>query len=452
MSNPHLARWQTITAATLFSGYVAYYVCRSNLSVCAPLIEAEFAEQGATKDDIGMIVSVGVALYALGKLINGLIADYVRGRTMFLFGMGASLVCTVLLGMSQSLLVFGILWGANRFVQSMGWVALVKTVSRWFPVERHATIMGLVSLSYLFGDALVRLYLGTLLSIGKQAEGTSWQRLADWRTIFFIAAATLAVMGLGVIRFLRSSPLDIGAVEPSANPANVFGEGGNSADPVPLRELLPPLLVSPVFWIVCAISCGLTLVRETFNFWTPTFLRETTGLNVSNAAMTSLVFPLTGGVAAIIGGLLSDRWQGRHERVVIPCVALLALWLTLLGTIDLRGRPGLALFLLCGVSFFLTAPYTLIVGVVPLDIAGKRGSSTASGLIDSAGYVGAILSGYVVGAIATRFGWGWAFCGLAAVSALTGVLTLAYWVLHSRQRRVGHSQLQSDSDDTPHSD
>ena len=31
---------------------------------------------------------------------------------------------------------------------------------------------------------------------------------------------------------------------------------------------------SPAFWIVCLMSLGVTLLRETFNNWTPTYLVE----------------------------------------------------------------------------------------------------------------------------------------------------------------------------------
>lgn len=41
----HLFRWQVITFVTLWLGYAGYYVCRSNLSVAGPLLQAELAEQ-----------------------------------------------------------------------------------------------------------------------------------------------------------------------------------------------------------------------------------------------------------------------------------------------------------------------------------------------------------------------------------------------------------------------
>ena len=68
-----------------------------------------------------------------------------------------------------------------------------------------------------------------------------------------------------------------------------------------------------------------------------------------------------------------------------------------------------------------------------LDIGGKQASGTVSGLSDSAGYGGAILSGYTVGLLAERYGWNTAFLGLAGVSLFALATAVIYWRLNERQ-------------------
>ncbi|MFP6763218.1 MAG: hypothetical protein VB858_06360, partial [Planctomycetaceae bacterium] len=99
---------------------------------------------------------------------------------------------------------------------------------------------------------------------------------------------------------------------------------------------------------------------------------------------------------------------------------------------DLTGRPVLALVLISAVSFFLIAPYSYLSGVMALDLGGKRGSATVAGLSDSAGYLGAILSGQAVGLIAERYGWGHAFGALSGVCALTTITAVIYMVWHEK--------------------
>jgi OPA family glycerol-3-phosphate transporter-like MFS transporter len=429
-----LRRWQQITAASLFVGYAGYYLGRSCLAIATPMMVDPSASHGLTKAQIGLVASVGVLTYAIGKVINGLIADYLGGRQIFLFGMAATVACTAAFGISSTLPMFIAVWGANRFFQSMGWNALVKTASRWYPAHRQATIMGFLSLSFLFGDAIDRAYLGGLVEIGQRSTGTPLSILANWRSVFLIAAGTLGLIAIVMTFVLRSSPRDLGLEEPSANPQNVFGAAGQSAAPVPLLELLLPFLQSPVFWSICGINFGLTLIREAFNNWSSTFLKEVAGLSSGQAGIASLVFPLAGGIGAIAAGFLSDRLGGRHGRVVVPSLVLLVVSLGSMAVVNVTGRPIVAMAMVAGTSFFLIGPYSYLSGVMALDLGGKRGSSTASGLIDGAGYVGAIASGWGVATIAARYEWAGVFLSLAGVCCLTLIVAVAYLILSERKR------------------
>ncbi len=417
MNKDRTFRWQSITLGTLFVGYAGYYVCRSNLSVTTPLILADLGGEGITKEKIGAIVSLGVGLYAVGKITNGLLADFLGGRRLFLLGMAASVVCTVLFGISSGLIVFGLAWGVNRYVQSAGWGALVKLASRWYPVRLHSTIMAVLCLSYLWGDGLGRIYLGFFMTFK-----------LNWRAIFFIAAATLAAIAAASWFLLREDPKDVGAQEPAGNPDNVFASSGDAARPEGLGQLLAPLLANGLFWLVCVMNFGLTLIRETFNFWTPLYLKEVAQMSDSGAASASSLYPFVGGFSVLIAGAISDRFQGRHGRVVVPALVILVAALWALGSVPVSGKPGMALLLISGVAFFMMGPYSFCSGVMALDLGGKRGSSTAAGLIDSAGYLGAMLSGYGVGKLAGLYGWAAAFQALAGVAGLTAVTAVVYWI------------------------
>jgi MFS transporter, OPA family, glycerol-3-phosphate transporter len=435
MSDSRLRRWQTITAGTLFVGYAGYYLGRSCFAIAKPLMLDPASGLGLTKEHLGTVDSTGVVAYAVGKVVNGIIVEYLGSRRMFLVGMVATIVCTTAFGLSAGLPFFLGIWGVNRFAQSMGWPALVKTASRWYPLAGLATVMGFLSLSFLFGDALIRLYLGGLVKIGEHYSGTPLGHLADWRVVFLIAAATLGAIALLTLALLRSSPRDLGLEEPAANPNNVFGEAGQSAATVPLKALILPLLESPVFWSICGINFGLTLIREAFNNWTATFLNEV-GMSPGDAGIASLSFPLAGGISAIVAGLLSDRLHGRHGRVVVPSLVFATASLYLMGIVPFDGRPRAAIALISVTSFFLIGPYTYLSGVMALDLGGKRGSSTAAGLLDGAGYLGAIASGQGVAWIAVKYEWGAAFKTLALACGLTLIFAVTYLILSERGRRA----------------
>jgi len=216
----------------------------------------------------------------------------------------------------------------------------------------------------------------------------------------------------------------------------VYGQGGNAPRPADLFDLLWPLATSFSFWLVCIISFGLTLVRETFNVWNPIYLKEAVGLSDSGAATASALFPLVGGLSTIAAGLLTDRVAGgRRGSVMFPFLALLVVALFGLAQVAPDSGAILPLALTSVVSFALLGPYSFLTGVISLDFGGKRGSSTAAGLADTAGDFGAVISGYGVGAIAEEHGWSGAFSTLGTVAVITLLAAALYWYLHDFRRR-----------------
>jgi OPA family glycerol-3-phosphate transporter-like MFS transporter len=434
-----LRRWQLITLAALFVGYAGYYLCRSNLSVSAKSISGEFPEIGKTQ--LGILSSVGLVMYATGKVVNGLLADLLGGRRLFLLGMVLSVACTVTFASADRLSAavagtwldgvfssvewppllgtLAVIWALNRFVQSMGWGGLVGIVSRWYPAGRYPSVMGVLSMSYLLGDTLARLYLGVVIELG-----------TGWRGVFLVAAATLGLIALAGSFTVFDRPGDKGLPDPNAS---ATGTETPAEQPRPgLRTLLVPLMSNPMFWLVCAMNAGLTFIRETFNFWSPSFLKEAAHMSEGWAAIGSAAFPTAGALAALAAGALSERFGGRHGRVAVPSMLVLIAALLVLGTVPVGGRPLLGVVLIGAVGFGLMAPYTFCSGVMAIDLGGRHGSGTSAGLIDGAGYFGAVLSGYGFGKLAELYGWGTAFTALAGVAGLTSVAAFLYLLRHER--------------------
>ncbi len=293
--------------------------------------------------------------------------------------------------------------------------------------------MGVLSLSFLFGDAVGRFFLGALIQAG-----------IGWRGVFFAAAATLIAIAIGSWITLRNSPADLGLPEPPVSAANVFGAAGATSTPESLADLIGPFVRSPSFWAICIVSFGLTLIRETFNAWTPTYLVDVYGLTQADAAQKSSIFPFIGGVSVLFVGRLSDH-VGSSVRLVIaiPLLALAVVALSLIGSRAALDSQITGLILLSGVAFLLIGPYSLLAGAIAMELGGRRGSATAAGLIDSAGYLGAVLSGWGIGSVAERSGWTTAFQLLAIVAAGAVLATLAYWALQQRAARLATARGQA---------
>jgi MFS transporter, OPA family, glycerol-3-phosphate transporter len=415
-------RWRSVTAVALFTGYAGLYLCRSNLSVSAPLIAADPTLEGVSIGTIGAIASAGVLAYALGKPVTGIAGDLLGGRRMFTAAMWATVAATVMFGAGGTAVLLGGAWVANRFVQSSAWGALAKLVAGWFAPERYGRIMAVLSLSFLFGDAAARLALGWLVHAG-----------AGWRTVFAVSAATLSVVAVGVGLLLRERPSERGLPDPpSTGSASAYGADDRRA--LGVIGLVRPLLAAPTFLPLCVLSCGLTLVREAFNIWTPTFLVATYDMPAGDAARWSAVFPMVGGISVVLVGILGDRLgPGRRMWLTAPLVLCAGLVAIAAGADPIMRDVRLGLSALAVIALLLIGPYSLLAGAIAVELGGQRGAATAAGLIDTAGYLGAMLSGVTVAATSERFGWGWSLQLLGAVLVMASLVAVGVARLERRQ-------------------
>ena len=394
------------TFAALFVGYAGYFLGRAALPAATPFILAEYAALGVDKALIGWVATAGTVAYMLGKLVNGPLADRVGGRAYFVAGMAGSALLTALFaatGVSAfgytGVGLFALAWSLNQFVLSAGWGSLLQVVSRRFPPSSHAGVMGLLSMSFLLGNAAALLYYGGLERLG-----------LGWRGMVLVAAGSLLALAVGCgLALWREPP--------------VFAREPRAADQ---SGVVAQLARTPAFWGVCALSGGMTLLRTAFNTWSPTFLNEAAGMAAGNAILGGAVFPIVGAVSTAVAGYASDRWRGRRGPVITVALVGLTLTLATMAAAPLAGNAPLALALVACAAFFLTGPYSFCAGVLALDLGGKRGSATAAGLIDAAGYLCATASGVGVGTVAEAHGWPAVFALLAGVAALTALAGLVY--------------------------
>ena len=118
-------RLQAFTAATL--GYSLYYVCRTSLNVMKkPILDSGSLDAS----QLGVIGSALLFAYAVGKFVNGFIADYCNIKRFMATGLVVSASANALmgvLGLAQSVIptavvfvAFAVMWGLN------GWAHLLR--------------------------------------------------------------------------------------------------------------------------------------------------------------------------------------------------------------------------------------------------------------------------------------------------------------------------------------
>src|ERR1039458_2043285 len=315
------------------------------------------------------MASVGTVAYAFGKFFSGALADTGGGRRSFLGGMSGSIFFTIVFAMSGGFPLLTLAWIGNRLFQSQGWAGLVRVSSRWFSYSTYGSVMAVVSLSFLFGDAGCRWMMSELMAHG-----------VGWRGVFFFASGALAVLMVICMLLLRESPEERGLPKPEVNPRNVYAReeganGGTSGDDerVNIGAILKPLLTSFPFWMVCVLAFGATLLRETFNLWMPTYFVQFVGLSSSAAASHSALFPLCGGISVLLPGFLSDKLGPNGRNIlVVAGMSGCAVCLMLMGHIPSAAGPWAPSILVGLVGFTLLGPYSYLAGAMSLALDGAH--------------------------------------------------------------------------------
>lgn len=160
-------RWQVFLSATV--GYGIYYVCRLSLNV----VKKPIVDSGTlTETELGIIGSALFITYAVGKFVNGFLADRVNVRRFMSLGLLAAALVNLILGFSVPSGVFIALWAINGWVQSMGAPAGVVAQSRWIPDKQRGRFYGVWSASHNIGEALTFILVAAVVSAAGWPPGS----------------------------------------------------------------------------------------------------------------------------------------------------------------------------------------------------------------------------------------------------------------------------------------
>ena len=370
--------------------YSLYYVCRMSINVVKqPLIDKGILSAG----QLGLIGSSLLFVYAVGKFLNGFIADYCNIRRFMATGLFISAVVNLLMGvfglfgnMLPTMLIFisfAILWGINGWMQSMGSAPGVISLSRWFPQSKRGSYYSLFSTSP---------YIGEFISYNLLALVVGW---LGWQA-GFIAAASAGLAGATVILlFVSDTPESKGL--PSVQ--ELSGETLTKADKMPTRELQKMILKHPGIWVIAISSAFIYITKYAVAGWGVLFLQKARGFDLAQASQVIAFSAVFGILGTVLAGWMSDRmFKGDRAR---PAV--------LSGIIS---TSSLILFLFVGRGFVLNifyvslfslstgVLYCIVAGLMAVDIVPRKATGAALGVVGISSYVAAgfqdIVSGYLI--------------------------------------------------------
>ena len=373
-------RWSVFISATL--GYSLYYVCRLSLSVIKkPLVDANILNES----ELGLMGSALFFSYAAGKLFNGFLADKSNIARFMSTGLFLSALINLILGFTSSFVVFTVLWGVSGWFQSMGAAPGVISLSRWFSNKERGTYYGIWSASHSIGKAITYIGVAFIVSV------SGWQ----WG---FWGAGLIGLAGALIIGiFLHDSPESKG-LPPVADLKNDHAE--KSSQGKSIGALQKDVLKNPDIWILAAASCLMYVSRYGIESWGIYYLEVQKSYSTIQASSIVSVSAISGIVGTVVSGLISDRFFNGSRNFPALIAGILNVLSISIFLFYPDGNPWVDTFAMALFGFAIGILITLVGGLMAVDIASKKASGAALGLIGIASYIGAgvqdIISGYLI--------------------------------------------------------
>lgn len=373
-------RWQIFLSATF--GYGLYYVCRLSLNVIKkPIVDAGVLSEA----ELGIIGSALFITYAVGKFANGFLADRSNIRRFLAAGLLVSALINLALGFTTSFALFLILWAINGWTQSMGAAPCVVALSRWFGDKERGTFYGLWSSSHNIGEAITFIATAVIVS----AWGWEWG---------FRGAGLLGLLGfLIIVLFMRDTPQSCGLPSIDVYKGDQPKESPPDEDGKSVAEYQREVLRNPAIWMLALSSAFMYISRYAVNSWGIFFLEADKGYTNLEASSIISISSVCGIVGTVASGWVSDRFFGGRRNVpalVFGIMNVIGLCLFLLGPRNCFWLDAVSM-LIFGLA--IGALICFLGGLMAVDIASKKASGAALGIVGIASYVGAALQDLISG-------------------------------------------------------
>jgi len=404
--------WRYRIFYSMLFGYAFYYFARRSFTFAMPGI---IEDLGFDKSQLGILSSVLAISYGLSKFVSGIFADQSNPRYFMALGLFLTGLCNILFGLSSSLWVFMIVWGANGFFQGFGWPACARSLTNWYSHSERGAWWSSVNIAHNLGAFVTPWIVGFTL------------QYFGWRAGMYVPGIACFLGALFVINRMRDTPQSLGlpSIEKFRNdyPSKTSKEQDKGLS---TRELLKDVLSNKYVWIIAVAYFFVYVLRMGTADWIGLFLYETKGYSALGSGGASSLFEIGGLCGALTAGWSSDLlFKARRGPVctifaVFILVSIFLFWMVPPGYVVL---DWITIFMM-GFSAF--GPQ-MLAGLFASEMCHKSAAATANGFVGWVAYIGAAASGYPLGYIIDTAGWNGAFITLMGCAILCILCFLPLW-------------------------
>ena len=349
-------QYPLILLATVCLTYFVENFLRSAAGALTPIL---INELGISHASMGLLVSAYFFVYGVMQIPSGILSETLGIKKTIVFFTALTIIGVFLFWISES---YNLLFTAQFLVgigSSVFYINAVKLVSTWFPQERRATAIGVLSAASGLGNFVA--YMGFPVAL-------EW--LGNWRTLYLVMSVFLVlgwIMNIYVIKEREQlQPITIRSKEKS------------------LRQLIFSVIKDRRIYPFMA---GYILSSSSWVFmtWLPQFLIDVRGFSYVQVGQVASVGTIAGIPGCIAVAAISDRLRKRKTPLILfstTYAVLLLIFLYLPVQTPIIVFSAISFMINFTLSFWVLY-FSMIPETLPLEKAG-----IALGIVNGMGTIG----------------------------------------------------------------
>ncbi len=410
-------RWSVFISLIL--GYGFFYTCRLGLSVAKkPILDAGIL----SVSEMGIIGSVLLYVYAVGKFTNGILSDRANIKRFMSIALLFSAVINILFGLTNLFILFVILWGFNGWFQSIGSAPSVVSICQWYSNRERGTRYGIWAGAHNIGEGLT--FVGTAFLVSS----------FGWRAGFIGPGIICLFVALVLYQTLADRPQTYGLPHVAD-----FKKDYSAGKPIQenISKLQKQVLRNPYVWILGLSSALMYVVRYAINNWAILFLQESKNYELVEASFVMSAYPIMGFIGASFSGFISDKFFSSRRNIPTLIYGIIQTSGVILLFITPAGNEWLDMIAMGLFGFGVGGLIVFLAGLIAVDITPKATAGTVKGLIGMFSYIGAATQDWISGFLIENSGlmvngkmvydFHSAFVFWIGASVLSMILALTVW-------------------------
>ena len=363
--------------------YACGYIARVNYSAALDTMKDVGVLSGGVA---GTVSAVYFIAYAVGQMLNGILADKKSPFILIVIGLGVIITSQILMATVYTHeILFIVWWGINGLGQSMLWAPVFFILSNVLHSKVRFTAITLISLSTPVGK------MGGYLASSLSLMG------GYWGTVFVTAGVILAVVLLIFVTLFLVSKKDLIVNKPEKKVIKVENQ-----QTLPLVKILTR---SGIMIALPALVCHGLFFNGAIE-WIPTILSNNFQQAESMSSLMTMIIPALGACGVFLCNFVYEHWFARNEikssfffmgASLIPLGVMIIFTFSPGSVFGFSAEAIIFVTMYAIVYVFQCCFNHLMIGLVPMRCAMFALGATISGLSNAINYGGSAISTYAMG-------------------------------------------------------